>query len=240
MDHATARRRTALFALFFLPGLGLSSWVTRTPDVRDLLGASTAEMGLVLFGLSAGSMIGILGSGPLVSRLGTRPVITAGILATAVSTPVIGFGAGLSSNVLVAAGLFLFGFGVGGGEVGMNVEGADVERVIGRAVLPLMHGFFSFGTVAGALGGMLLTAVAFPVTWHLLAVGLITAPVAAIAVRQLPTGVGTQQRSPSARRTRHRGRRGVRREPIGRGRWWSVPTWQGPSGTATRPVAARP
>lgn len=192
MDHATARRRAALFALFFLPGLGLSSWVTRTPDVRDLLGASTAEMGLVLFGLSAGSMIGILGSGVLVSRFGTRPVVTGGILATAISTPVIGFGAGLSSSVLVAAGLFLFGFGVGGGEVAMNVEGADVERVIGRAVLPLMHGFFSFGTVIGAIAGMLLTAAAFPVTWHLLAVGLITAPVAVIAVRRLPSGVGVQ------------------------------------------------
>ncbi|HWS35258.1 MAG TPA: MFS transporter [Actinoplanes sp.] len=190
MDHATARRRLALFALFFLPGLGLSSWVTRTPDVRDLLGASTAEMGLVLFGLSAGSMIGILGSGMLVSRFGTRPVVTAGILATAISTPVIGAGAGLSSSALVAAGLFLFGFGVGGGEVAMNVEGADVERVIGRAVLPLMHGFFSFGTVVGAIAGMLLTAASFPVAGHLAVIGLITAPVAIVAVRQLPTGVG--------------------------------------------------
>ncbi|WP_430782910.1 MFS transporter [Actinoplanes sp. G11-F43] len=199
MDHATARRRTALFALFFLPGLGLSSWVTRTPDVRDLLGASTAEMGLVLFGLSAGSMIGILGSGVLVSRFGTRPVVTAGILATAVSTPVIGLGAGLSSSAIVAAGLFLFGFGVGGGEVAMNVEGADVERVIERAVLPLMHGFFSLGTVVGAIAGMSLTALAFPVTWHLTVIGLITAPVAAIAIRQLPTGVGIQQ--PAAQAT---------------------------------------
>lgn len=190
MDHATARRRLALFALFFLPGLGLSSWVTRTPDVRDLLSASTAEMGLVLFGLSAGSMIGILGSGVLVSRFGTRPVATAGILATAISTPVIGAGAGLSSSALVAAGLFLFGFGVGGGEVAMNVEGADVERVIGRAVLPLMHGFFSFGTVIGAIAGMLLTAASFPVTWHLAAVGLITAAIAIAAIRHLPTGVG--------------------------------------------------
>ncbi|MEV6303455.1 MFS transporter [Actinoplanes sp. NPDC051861] len=190
MDQITARRRVALFALFFLPGLGISSWVTRTPDIRDLLGASTAEMGLVLFGLSAGSMIGILGSGALVTRFGTRPVVTAGILTTVLSIPVVGLGAAMSLSSLVAAGLLLFGLGMGSGEVAMNIEGADVERLIERPVLPTMHGFFSLGTVAGATLGMILTAVAFPVTWHLLAVGLISAPVALIAAGRLPAGLG--------------------------------------------------
>ncbi|MFG1995147.1 MFS transporter [Actinoplanes sp. NPDC048988] len=190
MDRATARRRLALFALFFLPGLGISSWVTRTPDIRDLLGASTAEMGLVLFGLSAGSMIGILGSGALVRRFGTRPIVTVGIAATALSTPIIGLGAAASQSALVAAGLALFGLGMGGGEVAMNIEGADVERVIRRPVLPTMHGFFSLGTVVGAVIGMVLTAVAFPASWHLLVIGLISLPVALTAVRHLPHGLG--------------------------------------------------
>ncbi|MGO4760004.1 MFS transporter, partial [Streptomyces sp. 2MCAF27] len=83
MTVSPGRRRTAAFALFFLPGLAMASWVTRTPDVRDLLGASTGRMGLVLFGLSVGSMAGILCSGPLVARWGARPLIAAGTLATA-------------------------------------------------------------------------------------------------------------------------------------------------------------
>ncbi|MCO8274171.1 MFS transporter [Actinoplanes sp. TRM 88003] len=186
----TARRRLALFALFFLPGLGISSWVTRTPDIRDLLGASTAQMGLVLFGLSAGSMLGILGSGRVVSRFGTRPVVAAGILTTVLSIPVIGAGAGLHQTALVTAGLFLFGFGMGSGEVAMNIEGADVERITEKAVLPTMHGFFSLGTVVGAAIGMVLTAVAFPVLWHLVLIGLISVPVALAAIRHVPYGVG--------------------------------------------------
>ncbi|WP_306215356.1 MFS transporter [Actinoplanes sp. RD1] len=190
MDTATARRRAALFALFFVPGLGISSWVTRTPAIRDLLGASTAEMGLVLFGLSAGSMAGILSSGLLVQRFGTRPVVAAGALSAVASLFVIGGGAALSQSLVVAAGLFLFGLGVGGGEVAMNVEGAAVERLIDRPVLPTLHGFFSFGTVVGALAGMVLTATGFPVQWHLVAVGVLTLPVALIAVRQIPPGTG--------------------------------------------------
>ncbi|MBU2670378.1 MFS transporter [Actinoplanes bogorensis] len=190
MERTTARRRNALFALFFLPGLAISSWVTRTPDIRDLLGASTAEMGLVLFGLSAGSMIGILSSGRFVARIGTRPVVAAGILTTVASMPVVGVGAGLHSPWLVTAGLFLFGLGMGCGEVAMNVEGADVERLIGRAVLPTMHGFFSLGTVAGAVIGMALTAARFPVPWHLVLVGLLSVPVALLAIRIIPPGNG--------------------------------------------------
>ena len=194
MDHATSRRRAALFILFFLPGLGISSWVTRTPDIRDLLGASTAQMGLVLFGISAGSMLGILSSGAFVTRLGSRPVVTAGILTAAVSIPVIGAGAAASQMVVVAAGLFLFGLGMGGGEVAMNVEGADVERLAQRPVLPAMHGCFSLGTFVGAVIGMVLTAVEFPVIWHLVAIGLISAPIILRAVRELPPGVGREPR----------------------------------------------
>ncbi|MFG1604916.1 MFS transporter [Actinoplanes sp. NPDC049265] len=190
MDSAIDRRRLALHALFFLPGLNIASWVTRTPDIRDQLGASTAEMGLVLFGLSAGSMIGILSSARLVARFGTRLVTTAGSLGAALSTPLIGLGAALSHSPLVAAGLLLFGLGIGANEVALNIEGADVERILARPVLPTMHGFFSLGTVVGATGGMILTAVTFPAAWHLLVVGLVSLPVVLLAVRHLPSGLG--------------------------------------------------
>ncbi|KJF75595.1 hypothetical protein UA44_25390, partial [Klebsiella aerogenes] len=53
-------RLWALFMFFFIPGLLMASWATRTPAIRDLLTLSTAEMGMVLFGLSIGSMSGIL------------------------------------------------------------------------------------------------------------------------------------------------------------------------------------
>ncbi|GIF22285.1 fucose permease [Actinoplanes tereljensis] len=194
MDLATSRRRLALFGLFLIPGLALSSWVTRTPDIRDLLGASTAEMGLVLFGLSAGSMIGILFSGKLVTRYGTRPVIAAGALTIVSCTPVVGLGAALSQSLVVAAGLFLLGLGFGCGEVAMNVDGADVERIIGRPVLPSMHGCFSLGTVIGAILGMIFTAAAVPVVWHLAGMALVTFPLCLVAMRFVPAGTGREQR----------------------------------------------
>ena len=73
--NALKHRLWALFTFFFIPGLLMASWATRTPAIRDILSVSTAEMGAVLFGLSVGSMSGILSSGWLVKRFGTRKVI---------------------------------------------------------------------------------------------------------------------------------------------------------------------
>nr|WP_324606078.1 MFS transporter [Streptomyces sp. 351MFTsu5.1] len=187
---AVRRRRQALYLFFFLPGIALSSWVTRTPDVRDRLGASTGEMGLILFGLSVGSMLGILCSGRLVARLGTRPVILLGTVLIVAATGVIGAGSAAASAPLVTTGLFLFGAGIGAGEVAVNVDGADVERVTGRPVLPTLHGCFSLGTVIGALAGMTATAAELPVSWHLGAVALVATGMLLHASRALVGGVG--------------------------------------------------
>ncbi|SOD62811.1 Fucose permease [Streptomyces zhaozhouensis] len=189
-DPAIRRRRTALFLFFLIPGLSLSSWVTRTPDIRDQLDASTAQMGLVLFGLSVGSMLGVLASGALVARHGTRPVIAAGTSLVGLSLLVVGAGALLASAPTVTAGLLLFGAGMGGGEVAVNIDGAEVERLTGRTVLPTLHGFFSLGTVAGALLGILCTAVDFPVAAHLGALAAAVAALFAYALRAIPAGVG--------------------------------------------------
>ncbi|MFF7530233.1 MFS transporter [Streptomyces bobili] len=190
MDLATRRRRAALFLLFLIPGLSISSWVTRTPDIRDQLGASTAQMGIILFGLSVGSMIGILSSGALVARFGNRPVMGAGTLLIILSMAVVGGGSMLASGPVVTAGLFLFGAGMGGGEVAINIDGAEVEQITGRTVLPTLHGFFSLGTVVGAAFGILCTAVAVPVQWHLAAVVAVTAGMFAHAFRAVPRPVG--------------------------------------------------
>ncbi|MEE4591173.1 MFS transporter [Streptomyces sp. DSM 41524] len=213
MSVSLGRRRTAVFALFFLPGLAMASWVTRTPDVRDLLGASTGRMGLVLFGLSVGSMVGILCSGPLVARWGARPLIAAGTLATAAGSGVIGLGAAAGADAVVALGLGLIGLGMGGGEVALNVEGAEVERLLGRSTLPAMHGFYSFGTVVGAVAGMTLTAVSFPVLWHLAVVTVVVMAVLVPMIRRVPAGVGRRTGSGDGTHARASARPAVWREP---------------------------
>lgn len=203
MPHHLRLRRAALFVLFLMPGIGISSWVTRTPDVRDLLQASTAQMGMVLFGLSIGSMIGILGSGPLVARWGTKPVVSAGVALDALGVLLIGVGAWQASPTLTAIGLGLFGLGMGSAEVGMNVEGAEVERLMGRSVMPTLHGFFSLGTVVGAVAGMLLTAWRVPVVLHLAVVAVLIVAALLAVIGWIPSGMAKRVPGEHEARTAH-------------------------------------
>lgn len=179
------RHRAALFATSTMTGFGIASWITRTPAIRDELGASIEAMGIVILGLSIGSMIGILGAGVLVRRLGTRPLVVlggalpvTGMLLVALSTPA-------QLAVGVWGGLFLIGFGSGVAEIGLNVEAAAVERRIGRPVVPVLHACFSLGTVLGGVAGIAVTAARTPVLVHLVGATIVMAALAAFAAVSL-------------------------------------------------------
>ena len=197
-----AARKRALYALFVVPGLALSSWTTRSPAVRDGIDASTAQMGLILLGLAAGSMIGISSSGPLVSRFGTRTVVAVGTALVVAGLPVIVL-ATLGGNPLgVALGLGVLGLGMGTSEVAINVDGSAIEAALDATILPTVHGYFSLGALVGATAGIGATAVEIPVAWHLLAVSMVGLIILATALRSLPGGVGRRRPRTGAAPTR--------------------------------------
>ncbi|EHX4600313.1 MFS transporter [Salmonella enterica] len=188
--NALKRRTWALFMFFFLPGLLMASWATRTPAIRDILSVSTAEMGEVLFGLSIGSMSGILCSAWLVKRFGTRKVIRTTMTCAVGGMVILSVALWCASPLIFALGLAVFGASFGAAEVAINVEGAAVERELNKTVLPMMHGFYSFGTLAGAGVGMALTALSVPPNIHIiLAAAVAIAPIF-IAIRAIPDGTG--------------------------------------------------
>ena len=89
-----------------------------------------------------------------------------------------------------AVGLFVYGVGTGVWDVAMNVEGAEVERRLGRTIMPRFHAGFSLGTMGGAGVGVLVAAVDVPMLAHLavLSVGALAATAAASST--LPRGRG--------------------------------------------------
>ena len=188
--RALQLRLWALFMFFFIPGLLMASWATRTPAIRDLLTLSTAEMGIVLFGLSIGSMSGILCSAWLVKRFGTRKVIRTTMLCAVAGMLVLSLALWLASAPLFAFGLAIFGGSFGSAEVAINVEGAAVEREMNKTVLPMMHGFYSFGTLVGAGIGMAVTGFGLHAAPHILLAALVAIAPIVIAIRAIPDGTG--------------------------------------------------
>ena len=187
---ALQHRTWALFMFFFLPGLLMASWATRTPAIRDTLSVSTAEMGAVLFGLCIGSMSGILCSAWLVKRFGTRKVIRTTMSCAVGGMLVLSLALWLTSPLLFALGLGVFGASFGSAEVAINIEGAAVEREMNKTVLPMMHGFYSFGTLAGAGVGMALTAFGVAATTHIVLASLVAIAPIFIAIKAIPDGTG--------------------------------------------------
>ncbi|GAA2031140.1 MFS transporter [Agromyces tropicus] len=179
--------RNAIFAIFFLSGFSLASWVARIPAIRDAVGLSTQGVGLVILMGSIASIVGLVAAPWLMARFGARLGMIGVLVTVAVGLVSVGLGGSvLPSVALIVLGLALFGFGNGAVDVMMNVEGAEAERELGKTVMPLMHAFFSFGTVAGASLAAAASALGLPVAVHLPAIALVVAVGIVIAVRFVP------------------------------------------------------
>ena len=175
------RARTAVAMSFSVSGVAFASFMSRTPGVRDALGLSSAQLGLLVLCLSGGSIVGLPLSGWIVHRLGSaRAVLTASLTVAAGLVPLA---AGVHVGVVgpAAVGFVLIGIGIW--DVAMNVEGADVERRLGRPLMPRLHAAFSLGTVAGAGVGAASAAAGVPLAVQVLAVAALVPTSMGIAVR---------------------------------------------------------
>ncbi|VED13258.1 DEOR-type transcriptional regulator [Escherichia coli] len=135
-------------------------------------------------------MSGILCSAWLVKRFGTRNVILVTMSCALIGMMILSLALWLTSPLLFAVGLGVFGASFGSAEVAINVEGAAVEREMNKTVLPMMHGFYSLGTLAGAGVGMALTAFGVPATVHILLAALVGIAPIYIAIQAIPDGTG--------------------------------------------------
>ena len=179
-DARAAARATSI--AFIGSGFAFASWAARIPQVRDRLELSPAQLGLVLLAIATGSLVALPLAGTVVARLGSGRTVAAMALLLAVGLAVVAVGY-LAGVVPVLVGLFLFGFSNGAWDVAMNVQGAAVERELGRSIMSRFHAGFSVGTVGGALTGAAAVALRVPVTVHLLAVAVASAAVLPVAVR---------------------------------------------------------
>ena len=179
--------RNAIFVIFTLSGLSIATWAARLPEIKSNLDVSTGSIGILILGMSAGSILGLMASAWLMVRFGARAGMVFSLSCVAFGLVLIGIGAGVVfSPILVFVGLALFGFGNGSVDVMMNVEGAAAETELGRTVLPLMHACFSLGTVIGAGIGAVASALRISVVWHAAGMAAVIAVAVLIAVRFVP------------------------------------------------------
>ncbi len=176
-----------MFLTFAINGFAMAAWISRIPSVRDHLGISVLDVGILIFSVSAGAITGLLIAGHLVAWIGGRQAIRLAMSFGGISLAIIGIGTTIFSSVaVVVIGLVLAGVTNSLCDVAMNVEAAGVERAGGRTIMPWFHASWSLGTVAGAgLGAAAAFAKIDPV-WHLSAVGVVLIVATQIVVHFLP------------------------------------------------------
>jgi predicted MFS family arabinose efflux permease len=169
--------------VFAANGVVFAAFLARTPALRADLDLSVAGLGLLLLCLSAGAVAGLPLSGPIVHRVGPARAVAGASLTLVLG--LVCLVAGLLGGVvaLAAAALALTGVGMGVWDVAMNVEGADVERRLGRPLMPRLHAAFSLGTVAGAGVGAAAAAVGISLTGQAAALAVLLPPVVLGALR---------------------------------------------------------
>jgi predicted MFS family arabinose efflux permease len=179
-EQRLGRAALATALVFAVNGFLLASWVSRLPATRDRLGASVAELGLVLLAPGFGSLLSMPFSGRWCRRFGSRVVIAATTVAASVALAAL---AVVPTSFTLGLALFVWGSFYGSWDVAMNVHGSAVEQRAGREWMPRYHACWSVGGIAGAGCGALAAQAAMPLTLHFSAVAVLCTALVMVALR---------------------------------------------------------
>lgn len=165
MPTLTTTRNRVAFS-FVLNGFCFASLVTRLPDLREALDLDNGSLGLLLLAIAAGSIVSMPSAGRIIDRTSVALVVRLGAALVCVGLVVAMTGAVLGLPAVTAVGFFSHGAGTGVWDVAMNVEGAEVERRLGRTIMPRFHAAWSIGSIAGSAVGIPMAALHVPMLLH--------------------------------------------------------------------------
>ncbi len=183
----------AIFGVFFFESSVIGQWIPRIPDIKSSLDLSDSELGLALLAFPLGTIVGLSIAGSLIARIGLRqscrialPLFSLIFIGTGWVTTLVGL-----MIVLVFSGV-----AIGVCETAMNTEAARIERHAGKRLMSRCHGFWSLGTMAGALMGAAFADASISVGVHFLVVLPFIAVAGFFAASMLPAlGRADEQRA---------------------------------------------
>jgi MFS family permease len=170
--------------------------MSRLPSVREALGISASQLGLLLVVGGLGSLVSVVSAGAVVARFGSRTTLVVATVGNVVGFGLVALGTGTGGVVLFAVGAFLNGVCGALTNVPINICAASVEQHVGRAILPHFHAAFSIGAACGAIVAAAFSWAHVGITAQILVVTLavtvaravLIAPATALAPDQVASG----------------------------------------------------
>ncbi|WOI56148.1 MFS transporter [Palleronia sp. LCG004] len=155
--------RLAVSVMFGLNGALFGIWASRIPAFVDRLAISEGALGLLLLCMAVGALVSFPLAGKGSDRMGAARLTR--LLAAYYAVTLILLAVSPTFWMLGVA-LALFGSAHGAMDVAMNAWAAEVEREIGRPIMPVFHAMWSLGAGLGALSGYLAVAGGIGVPLH--------------------------------------------------------------------------
>jgi MFS family permease len=177
--------RIAVSAFYFCMGFSFFSWTSRIPDIKTKLHLNEAQLGSILLALPIGQLIMMPVSGRLVTKYGSKRILSFAILLYVTELTNLGW---VNSGWQLALALFIFGLVGNLSNISVNTQGVMAEKIYGRPIMTSFHGVWSLAGFSGSLVGLLMMNLGIPPRQHFFIVAAFVFTVVLIARRYLITG----------------------------------------------------
>jgi len=179
-----SRYTYAICGVFFLCAATLGNWIPRIPDIKSRLELSEFELGYCLFALPIGTLLGLLVAARIIESAGglkrsCRLFLISWTLLFIL--PVVA-----PSTLLFVVFLFISGLSVALIEVAMNTKADNIERQFNLRIMSRCHGFWSLGTMTGALIGGAIAQLGIDERTHFIVVMPILVLIGILITKELP------------------------------------------------------
>lgn len=151
--YSNKQIRLGIFAFYICQGICFSSWASRIPDIKNYFNVGDGEWGNVLLMIPIGQILGMVLSGFLISRLGSKKVLLLALPLHVLGLIVVG----LSSSLLtLMLSLVAFGFFGNFVNISVNTQGIIIENIYKKPIMSSFHGGWSLAGFFGSLIGLLM------------------------------------------------------------------------------------
>jgi len=180
-QQLSSRDRRALVATagqFFVNGAMSASFIARAPQIRDRIGVTVGEFGLLLTISACVGLLGSLIAGRVIHTYTTRRALQVGAVVMVLTLPVIG---AAHSPLIWLTAMFAYVFV----DISMNLQGSWISARRHPPVMNRLHGLWSLGTFAGGLGAVAANAAGLSPFTHLIIVAVVMSVVLVAVTRNL-------------------------------------------------------
>ena len=163
--------RVAVSVFFFINGFLYANLMSRLPFLKEMLGLTNSQLGILLFMLAFGALLGMPLAGHFALRYGSAKVA---IITGLMFCSFIAFTAFSKDYVFTASMMLLTGASAGSMDVCINGQAVLIERQFKKSIMSSFHALFSIGMFLGGLTGSAFSKIDISLFYHLLIFSIIS------------------------------------------------------------------